>query len=294
MSDNKLCFNWTGTRHRVAECRCTITCQRCCGKHHSSICDKLSNQLKLATGGGQLVYPVVVVEVDGIRCRALLDTRAGSSYSSAALISKMNRKPDRREYKRIEMMMTWTSQKIEMYKVQVSSIKGVFSLPTTLRKMDKETLSSIPNPRYVDIISKYQHLKGVAIDDTDIKPNLPIHVILGVSEYSKIKTNSSPRVGKPGEPIAELTSFGWTIMFPGAETNSSSVYLTRSSSSDYEQLCSLDVLGLVDRPAGDQQVVYSEFHEQLVRHPEGWYEASPLWKAGHTPLPNNQKGMHQQ
>ena len=77
-------------------------------------------------------------------------------------------------------------------------------------------------------------------------------------------------------------------MSPGAETNLSSVYLT--SSSDYEQLCSLDVLGLEDRPTGDQQVVYSEFQEQLVRHPEGWYETGLLWKAGHPPLPNNQQG----
>ena len=244
----------------------------------------------LATGGGQVVYLVVVVDVDGIRCRALLDTGAGSSYASAALISKLNRKPDRREYKTIEMMMTSTSQKIEMYKVQVSNIKGVFSIPTTLSKVDKGTLLTIPNPRYVDTIAKYQHLKSVEIDDTDIKPELPIHVILGASEYAKIKTNSAPRVGEPGEPIAEFTSFGWTIMSPGAETNLSSVYLTRSSSSDYEQLCSLDVLGLEDRPAGDQQVVYSEFQEQLVRHPEGWYETGLLWKAGHPSLPNNQKG----
>ena len=27
-----------------------------------------------------------------------------------------------------------------------------------------------------------------------------------------------------------------------------------------------------------------------MRHPEGWYETGPLWKAGHAPLPNNQKG----
>ena len=94
MSDNKLCFNCTGTRHRTAECRCATTCQRCNGKHHSSICDKLSSQLMLATGRGQVVYPVVVVEVDGIRCIALLDTRAGSSYASAAQISKLNRRPD--------------------------------------------------------------------------------------------------------------------------------------------------------------------------------------------------------
>ena len=77
----------------------------------------------LATGGVQAVYPVVEVEVFEIRCRALLDMRAGSSYTSAALVSKLDRNPDRREYKRIKMMMTWTSQKIEMYKVQVSNIK---------------------------------------------------------------------------------------------------------------------------------------------------------------------------
>ena len=37
-------------------------------------------------------------------------------------------------------------------------------------------------------------------------------------------------------------------------------------------------------------MVYSEFQEQLVRHPEGWYETGLLWKAGHPPLPNNQQG----
>ena len=106
LSDNKMCFNCPGTRHRLmTECRCTTTCRRCNGKHHSLICDKLSNHLMLATGGGLVVYPVVVVEVDGIRCRALLNMRAWSSDVSAALISQMNRKPDQSEYKRIEMMM---------------------------------------------------------------------------------------------------------------------------------------------------------------------------------------------
>ena len=61
-----------------------------------------------------------------------MDTKAASSYAYVALIRKLNRNPDRTEYKRIEMVMTWTSQKIKMYKVQVSNIKGVFSLPTIL------------------------------------------------------------------------------------------------------------------------------------------------------------------
>ena len=47
----------------------------------------------------------------------------------------------------------------------------------------------------MDIITKYQHCKGVQIHDTNIKPELPIHVILEASEYAKIKTNLAPRVG---------------------------------------------------------------------------------------------------
>ncbi len=77
------------------------------------------------------------------------------------------------------------------------------------------------------------------MDDEDKKQELPIHAILGASEYAKLKTSSVPRVGKPGKAVAELASFG-------TETNLNSVYLTKSSSKDYEQLRSLDVFGLED------------------------------------------------
>ena len=48
-------------------------------------------------------------------------------------------------------------------------------MSTTLSKVDKGTLLTIPNPRYVVITSKYQHLKGVAIDDTSFSKSLIIH-----------------------------------------------------------------------------------------------------------------------
>ena len=50
-------------------------------------------------------------------------------------------------------------------------------------------------------------------------------------------------------------------MSPEAERNMSRVHLTRISSSDYVQFCRIDVLRLEDRPAGNQQMVYSEFQE---------------------------------
>lgn len=90
-----------------------------------------------------------MVEVDGVRCRALLDTKTGSSYAYVAFISKMDRHPDQREYKGIKMMMTCTSQRIEMYNVQVSNIKRVFTLPTILSKVEKETLLTIPNMGWI-------------------------------------------------------------------------------------------------------------------------------------------------
>ncbi|KAK3719160.1 hypothetical protein QZH41_005637 [Actinostola sp. cb2023] len=63
-----------------------------------------------------------------------------------------------------------------------------------------------------------------------------------------------------------------------------------TSTTDYENLCRLDVLGLQDFPEGDQNQVYTEFKEQLVRSPEGWYETGLPWKGNHPPLHNNEAG----
>ena len=43
----------------------------------------------VATGDTTVTYPVVVVNVEGIKCRALLDTGAGSSYASSALLERL-------------------------------------------------------------------------------------------------------------------------------------------------------------------------------------------------------------
>ena len=68
----------------------------------------------VVTGKGSVTYPVVIVSVGGIHCRALLDTGAGSSYVSAALLDYMGKQPVRREFKRIEMMMKVSNREIEM------------------------------------------------------------------------------------------------------------------------------------------------------------------------------------
>ena len=98
---------------------------------------------------------------------------------------------------------------------------------------------------------------------------LPIHNILGVNDFPKISTGERLRVERLGDPVSEFTRFGWTIMSPGADSGLSPALLAVNSNADYEKLCALDVLGLVDPETGDQSTVYNEFKEQLIRSPEG-------------------------
>ncbi len=79
-------------------------------------------------------------------------------------------------------------------------------------------------------------------------------------------------------------------MSPGREDVTSPLLLTRSVATDYEQLCSLDVLGLADKPENDQETVYQEFKEQLQQNKAGWYESKLPWKANHPALPTNEAG----
>ena len=69
--------------------------------------------------------------------------------------------------------------------------------------------------------------------DNDKKSELPTHVLLGASEYSRIKTETKPKIGQLSEPVAELTSPRWTIMSSGKESALSSVYFTKTSAADY-------------------------------------------------------------
>ena len=107
LSEKKLCFNRTGVKHRAADCRSKQTCQTCKNKHHSSIGSQLTPMM-VATKGS-VIYLVVVVKVNNIFCRALLNAGTGSSYASSALLGKLNLRPIRRETNCIEIMMHSTT-----------------------------------------------------------------------------------------------------------------------------------------------------------------------------------------
>ena len=79
-----------------------------------------------ATGkNGRVVYPVVKVSVEGVLCRALLDTGAGSSYASAALLDKLRKRSRAKEVRRIEIMLVATTREVELSTIKVARLKVV-------------------------------------------------------------------------------------------------------------------------------------------------------------------------
>ena len=78
--------------------------------------------------------------------------------------------------------------------------------------MNKSELLFIDNPNYLDLIEKHPHLKGVHVNDNDTKASLPVHLVLGSEEYTRIKTETRPNIGQENDPIAEMTMFGWFLI----------------------------------------------------------------------------------
>ena len=273
-----------------------LSCFHCKRKHHSSICKDVGQsstappQQKACTTtheGEKVCHPIILVKVNGIVCRALLDTGATAFYASGFVLDLLKLVPTCTTTHQIQTVTGIITKEIETFDVQVCDLKEKFTIPVNVTKVDWGELLSVDNPKYHEMIASYPHLKGVYVEDLDTKSQLPVHLILGASEYCKIKTRKPQRTGATSQPVAELTRFGWTIISAGKEASLEKMFLTQTAIGDYEQLCRMDVLGLADTPSGDEGVVHTEFLEGLRQDPEGWYDTSLPWKGGHPPLPSN-------
>jgi hypothetical protein len=238
-------------------------------------------------GRSKVVFPVVVVRINGYKFRALLDSGASHSYASTTAIdlsvAKVKSlylsidlsvaKVKSTSLRQIAMLTGITTRTMQVYNVQVSSLANDFSLNVNLTKIENRELLSLENPRYSTLIQEYEHLKEVHMDDDDPKDLLPIHLIFGANDYAKIRTGEKLLVGRMGEPVAEPTRFGWAMMSPGAEQERTVGCLDVNSTTDYDNLCSLDILGLADTLDHKEHFV-DEFKEQLTRSDDGRFETS--------------------
>ena len=79
-------------------------------------------------------------------------------------------------------------QKTAIFALQIIDTNHEFILEIESNKFEKEVLLEIPNPDYSEMQKKYAYLSDIIITDHDTERDLPVHVILGAGNYTKIKT----------------------------------------------------------------------------------------------------------
>ena len=94
-----------------------------------------------------VIYPVVVVEVEGVRCPALLDPGSGNSYVSFTLMNFTKKKPVKQGIKTLEMMLHATTRTIDIYNVKISDINRNFSMSSEVNCVERPVQLTSPNPK---------------------------------------------------------------------------------------------------------------------------------------------------
>ena len=125
--------------HRKCYCRSNRKSLLCKCKHHTSICEKSSDEVSepiLASTESNVIYPVAIIKVNGIKYRALLDTGSGSSYALEAIIDLLK---IRKEYETIEKFTNSTTKKLKIYSAKkIQDSKNEFTFNTELNKLERE------------------------------------------------------------------------------------------------------------------------------------------------------------
>ena len=121
-------------------------CNEICNKKHHTCKYKNGLNMLLTTNTIHVKYLVVVIEVEGVKCRALIDTGTGGSCVSVRLISRLNKKPIRKESKRIGTLMHLVVQKTAIYELHIKDTNHEFTLKIESNKTEKEVLLDILNP----------------------------------------------------------------------------------------------------------------------------------------------------
>ncbi|KAK3709653.1 hypothetical protein QZH41_010985 [Actinostola sp. cb2023] len=198
------------------------------------------------------LHPTVMAKINGIDARIMMDSGASSSYICTELLTKLRMKPKRYENKIIEQMYGTVHKKVERYNVKLtSSAFSNFAVNVDCINAGKDVLTYIVNPNIHHLKKKHPRLSHLRFSEENaVGVVLPVHVILGVADYQRIKTTEPPVLGKntDKDPGTELTMLGWMIQ-GGINTHTSDLernFFLNSGVEEFSKLCSLEVLGIAD------------------------------------------------
>ena len=102
--------------------------------------------------------------------------------------------------------------KCPIYELQVKGIREAKGVSTMeFAELNLYMLTSVPNAHPEKQKKRYGHLKGIWLSDVSTEENLQLHAILGVKDYTHVRTGNMIK-GQEDKPMAEETILGWTLM----------------------------------------------------------------------------------
>ncbi|CAB4034596.1 Pro-Pol poly [Paramuricea clavata] len=189
--------------------------------------------------------------IPGKQVRLMIDTGASSSYICTDVITELGLQPARKERRCIEQMYGSMTKVVEVYNVTVkSTIGNEFKVDLECINAEKSILTHLPNPNVEQVKRKQPRLRRLNIsEEKSTGDTLPVHIMLGVADFQRIKSSESPILGNQPEkdPGAEFTMLCWTL-YGSVRTSDQSdkQFLLNTGQEEFERLCSGDVLGVTD------------------------------------------------
>ena len=171
---------------------------------------------------------------------------------------------------------------MQIYRVTIASeIYKDFEIEVDCINAEKNILTHLSNPNIKELRRKYKRFGCLKFsDEHTTEQELPVHIIMGVADYQRVKK----------DPGAEFTMLGWTLAGNNISTdiqNTEKSFYMNSSKEEFERMCSIEVLGISDENNTIKGVNHEDFKDQLIQLQDKSYSTRLPWKEDRKQLPRN-------
>lgn len=309
------CFNCLKKGHRARDCKSSVNCKKCKGKHHTAICEERKREesegeAKVVTSGTESATSNLHVRTSSrvvlqtaqalakgrgeARIRVLFDSASQKSFVKQETVRSLGLDPIRKEWLAVS---TFGKQLTES---RLRNVVAVDLFPTGGgRAMRVEAyvvpeISRIQNEHVEVVKHDFPHLQDIWFSDVCRRGDeLEVDLLIGADYLWRFQTGCMIS-GEIDEPVALETSLGWVLSGPLKGRPGSGEHVVAHVScvtenqkvneqldKNVQKLWDLETLGITD-----SDEVHEEFVDNIsfngVR-----YSVKLPWKEGHDNLPRN-------
>lgn len=327
LKSQRRCFRCTWTGHMAGQCKRRVKCDKCQGRHVTSMCDPNYKPKKPASTETQ-AHSTVITSSAAASCstvllqafrawvvtrqkcayvRGMFDSGSQSTFVREDLVRDLKLHVLREEEISISTFASPICKKPEKRRIVELHIRSQYAEETIKIEAIEVPILCHDVP---DISAEDRHIipleeSGEHIADVVSFPGVPqvdgISLLVGADQMWKLVKGEIRRYGPNGAIVAINSKLGWTFQGPTTERsliarqdcNHVSVLHVGTLAEDtrcdqlFERFCSLEGVGIVDEYQSSEKDVVLEEFEKTVKLKEGRYEVKLPWKPVDSPMSDN-------